>query len=230
MKCKQEGCSALLHTADFGASWTTLRTSVPVSAPTFVTEDHGFAIGSTSRFLVNELLVTDDSGGTWAVLGRPCQGGTDSIVGISFPDLDDGWVYCAGEGGTGMTPKAVFATSDGEMHWTRMAAEDPLVNPALHFGGLTLLGYPSGIEMLPSGYGWLWNFNLGPYLMSTSDRGRHWRSVGSSRNFGDGVLSASLVSGTEGYALVWKGGPVFLKHTSDAGRTWERVHSWHSSQ
>ena len=211
----------LLHTADWGRTWSETRTRL--SSPSFVSPLEGWAIPESQPPAGTPPYIehTIDGGATWSSEPIPCPSGDDQVVAANFAAPLDGWVVCVGQPGAGNQPKAILRTTDGGAAW-RVVAGVFWHHPAR--GGLSWGGYPNGIEFAGK-HGWLYGDRMS--VDRTADGGRAWTPTAFGRDV-DGVLSVSFVDPRLGFALAWGGlaGAAVLDRTVDGGRTWHRVRSW----
>ena len=220
--CKLQG--TISRTSDGGRTWkVALRTSRPVVS---VTVD-----GKTAwaRYDDGANLRSTDGGRTWrpAVgpnpVGSPCPYGLNDVSQTVTTPGGKAWALCAGQGGAGSEPKAVYRL--GASGWKRVAYT-PLFGRGA-FGGLPKSGYPIGMAMADDGFGVIWESRGTLYV--TRDGGSHW--VGEPHvarwevDFGQ---SAAVLRGGLGWIVLARGGSMQrrLLVTHDAGRHWRAVHRW----
>ena len=189
----------LLHSRDGGHTWK-LRAQHLVGV-SFGARDVGFAVRSRpTDDEIGPLMRTADRGRTWQRLGGPCVGATGAS--LSFVSARHGWLLCTSQPGAGMQPKAVFETRSGGKRW-RLVADAFFTRIGRSRGGLSTSGYPLGISFEPGGHGLLWQTRGHTY--STSDGGRHWRSM---RVTSPEVIegqAASVVSAETSFLIVRNG-------------------------
>ena len=203
--------SGLFRTRDAGASWARVSPRA-VEKPSFASPLVGWAVELT------RIVSTRDGGRSWRVLRDPC--GRYDTIEVSLPSATRGWVVCSSQPGAGMQPKGVWSTRDAGASWQLVTRASPWGKRVGR--GLSVGGYPAGIAMTAAGRGWLW-MSRGSFY-ATRDGGRTWSTLPiSSPEIVEG-RSASLLSGTVGYAL-FRHRPA-LRFTSDGGRTWTVVRRW----
>ena len=181
--------------------------------------DQGGAFGCRPQGAIS---ITGNGGRTWHVLlhwapivvppttgiGSPCPAGSQAFVVVD-------WAVCASQASAGSQAKRVYRL--GMNGWKRLAA-----------AGLGGYGYVAGLAMARDGFGIIWESRGTLYV--TRDAGSHWTGLTQ-------VAEPEVDFGMSGYALphgigfviLAKGGTEVrrLLETTDAGRSWHVVHTWH---
>jgi photosystem II stability/assembly factor-like uncharacterized protein len=163
-------------------------------------------------------------GGKAARKAKPAQN-TPASLGpnsIAFWDTEHGLV------GSGITWKkttgAISATSGGGKSWQLVANQPVVGRSRVGSGGLAAYGYPQGISFSPQGYGLLWESRGNLYL--TRDGGLHWQKLAVAEPEVDSGLSAVMLSRTQAFVLLSRGGGYRLLATKDGGQSWLVVQRW----
>jgi photosystem II stability/assembly factor-like uncharacterized protein len=194
---------ALYRTTDGGATWVsvlTLEVYGQLSGVAFSDAQHAWAVGGDySKDSQGALLLTSsDAGKTWT---RTPFTATSALEKVQFPTATAG--YITGDDG------AVYSTSDGGGHWTRVLA------------GATDVAF-TGLSFADATHGWVCGGQgnedfYGGRCYATADGGATWKDVSPDPSM---VLhSLSFVSATEGWVL---GEDQTVFHTSDGGATWSK--------
>lgn len=235
------GSSLLLVTSDGGTSWSPVTPSQAVTSVTPVSRDTAWAVAGAANaaFPIGTSLVKSTDGGrTWRSEPGPCQDGAEGgLWTVEFTGPDSGWALCASEPATDLQPKGLYVTDDAAVRWHLQSA-CPLGPGPGHIvvGALSCIGYLPGMDFLAGGDGWIWTMRGG--LATTRDSGITWDAIALNIVFDDAnsVLSASRVTGTDGFLLLSGPespagcsaagcGPELLV-TADGGSTWTTVMSW----
>jgi photosystem II stability/assembly factor-like uncharacterized protein len=206
-------------TTDGGRTWrVVVRTSRPV------TEVSDVAGAARATLDDGENLVSTDDGATW----RPGVAIPPAIAPCpyaQFSDVVGRWALCAGQGGAGNEPKAVYRLD--RSRWRRIAWA-PLVGSGEGHGGISSAGYPNGMAMADNGFGLIWESRGTLYV--TRDGGSTWTGLPrlARPEVDSGVAGAALAHGV-GFVVLGSGSGFKLRRleeTRDAGRTWLVVHRW----
>ena len=218
---------SVYRTLDRGRTWQPwhLRPGTSFATPQIGLGFRTYMVGNAIHLA---LLHTSDGGRAWTRAPKPTKCLSE------FPDIDLvtprlGWMVCAGEGGAGNEPKAVFSTRDGGRTWREGAFAEALNHPEER-GGMSLLGYPAGIAFAPNGFGLMWESRGTVYF--TRDGGSHWQHKRHLAlfdvDFGRGA--SAFANGTGFVLLSYPGGPLTrLVETRDFGRTWHLVRRWRAA-
>jgi photosystem II stability/assembly factor-like uncharacterized protein len=223
-RCLPRGCfgaSQLLHSGDRGKSWK--RLSDPgIYSVSFATTSRGVAVTDSGQ-----LLATSDGGRSWSRSPRLCPGFESAPGGgiyLSLAAPQRAWAVCTGEGGAGNEPKTVYASTNGGKIWQVVANQRGAGRSQAGSGGLASYGYPQGISFTPQGYGLLWESRGNLYL--TRDGGLHWQKLAVAEPEVDSGLSAVMLSRTQAFVLLSRGGGYRLLATKDGGQSWLVVQRW----
>ncbi len=199
------------HGADGGATWQPVLERAPGGAA-YIASTNTSSPGSVVMF------GTRDDGRSWSSLTPPCAIG---VVGLRSADGTTVWALCGGGGGAGSGPKAVYVSSDGGHSWQERA-NDTTTPPV---GTLSNGGYAISLATAGPRTGLIGSLRAG--ILRSTDGGRTWRDVGSSRTCllqGNGVTELWFVSSSTGWALEENddGGTEcpLLVRTTDGGATW----------
>jgi photosystem II stability/assembly factor-like uncharacterized protein len=216
----------LLHSRNGGRTWQLAARGL--SIPSFPSPLVGYAFRSRQAD-AGPLLRTLDGSRTWRRVPSPCRRGWRRYAwsaAVSFVSPKHGWIVCTGQPSTGSQAKAIYETLNGGSRWERLV--NVQFEPGhLRRGGVSLLGYPRGISLTPSGRGLLWAARSSTFL--TTDRGRHWRRLSRTRPEEREGVSGWLVSDRVGYLLLQENRRTIgweLLRTADGGTTWHRMHAW----
>ena len=217
----------LLRSHDGGLTWHTVGRAV--LNPTFPTP----TIGVGALYDANgvwSLVHTHDYGRHWSRLRSPC-GATAQYLVPSFITSRVGWVLCAGQPGAGHQLKAIFRTRDGGRGWHLVMNTGWTTQPrSATPGGIPDAGYANRLAF-SSSRGWVGQSEFFSY--TSPDGGRTWRPVdfGFSPTAGGEIEDVSAVTGRTAYALARLDGGRRreLLRTTDAGRSWQIVHTWRYS-
>ncbi len=109
------GPSAILKSADAGATWTTVSTAYSLQALWFTSPAIGFGVGPDGL-----ILRTTNGGASWNVMNSTS---TENLNAIHFYDADTGYVA----GGTEVINGVVLKTTDGGTTWHKQFV--PVLSP-----------------------------------------------------------------------------------------------------
>ncbi len=170
--------SVIAGTSNGGRSWTTLyRAPAALQALSFTHAADGWALGTVAKPNARHgvLLRTTDGGVRWTALRAPCN--PQASGALSFVNATDGWASCLINPGVGRSPKTIYATSDGGVHWKAVATTRRLgaAGPSPTDSGLNREGYPHALFFLNRKDGWFAVDNGGYF--ATTDGGVNWHSV-----------------------------------------------------
>lgn len=230
----------LLRTDDGGATWTTLQSAtlkidiqpdfqkadcLTWQDPTFVTRTVGYAGINCPGGGAPSVDVTRDGGLTWtrvALPEPPARSGVPmfwSSSVVRFDSSSTGSVLvsrCVGDRMSCSDDGAVYRTEDGGRSWS---------------AGATVLGAgvaaASDAEHIWLAGGFLDGMVPAPYLLTTSDAGRHWNALAmlpSMRPSLHGETMFQFVTASDGFAVTNQGmtGVVAFYRTTDGGRTFSQ--------
>jgi photosystem II stability/assembly factor-like uncharacterized protein len=213
---------AMFASRDGGRTWEK-RSDVSIDSLSFVDETHGWGVSGALFPAVSTgsvLRATVDGGRTWADSPiDPCPSKAYWPVGVSFTDLEHGWVGCEGQASAGLGEKAVVRTTDGGRTWTLLANANGFYDPTVPAVGVISEGdYLSGIAMRASGAGLIWEGRGG--IQWTSDGGRIWsagyRDV-------DTNSAGAMISDRIWVLVVTIQSEQTVERTTDAGKTWQTI-------
>ncbi len=200
------------HGAEGGASWQPVLERAPNGVAYIAASNTASAPEGVVMF------GTRNDGRSWSSLTPPCAIG---VVSVRSADGTTVWALCGGGGGAGSGPKAVYVSSDGGHTWQERA-NDTATPPV---GTLSLGGYAISLATAGPRTGLVGSLRAG--ILRSTDGGRTWRDVGSSRTCllqDNGVTELWFVSSSTGWALEQNddGGPQcpLLVRTNDGGATW----------
>lgn len=137
---------------------------------------------------------------------------------VSFGDAEHGVVQVFRQVNAPNRPPPIYLTADGGRTWK------PLPNPRNDIFAVTFVG---GQRMLAEEFG-----RGQPRLLVSDNGGRTWQSLANDPRQSIIGQSWPVFLGSDGWWLDWQAfsgsgarltGPVGLWHTSDGGRTWQRL-------
>lgn len=192
--------SALLHTADGGATWTLLEADLPdlLHSLEFVDETHGSAIGRACEPepCRDVLLKTADGGVTWQQIPWPFG----SFLALTFQDELTGWAVVEDCKPAGVTCNLMlFSTIDGGMSWSVESISPP------HRGSLSLLVNDAAMYVIGDGL-----------ALRSTDGGADWIRM---EHPAVSINTLDFIDERAGYA----GSSGAILRTSDSGRNWTDV-------
>lgn len=213
--------TAILHTADGGATWTWQNpgTLVPLTSVDFVDATHGWAVGTHGV-----IVATTNGGVTWT---PQVSGATADLTDVYFLDTLHGWAcgsYYSATASDGYG--VVLRTVDGGAHWTAAspAALQRIVLDGLAFSDAThgwVVGSSANVED-----------GQPAVILTTSDGGASWASQVS---YTPAVSHSIGTAGLDDVAVLGAGKVVavgsrdnadntraIVYRTSDNGATWQR--------
>ncbi|MDB5083414.1 MAG: hypothetical protein JWN30_300, partial [Bacilli bacterium] len=223
------GQGSIWKTTDGGQNWTNVYVYKTPFSRVVVTG------GTSAKVLVginwstpSSQLVTSNNGQTWeeqayqqpSFAQAAC--GTDTFVNHSASSPSQIWSLCTGQPGAGQMGKRIVSSTDGGKTWTIRANVNPAGGSS---NGLSVSGYPAGIDFLANGRGWLWESRGFSYY--TTDGGQNWTPFTNlTQPESKEARSMSLIDDQHGYALLWDNNRYRLMFTADGGRSWHEVKSW----
>jgi photosystem II stability/assembly factor-like uncharacterized protein len=195
--------SALLHTADGGASWSLLDAGVPPVSRNLilVDEQHGWLLGNAcaTEGCFDAVFRTADGGATWEQLPLIPQH-FESYAGLAFRDASVGWLLVQNPSPRSAAVE-VRKTLDGGRTWATVAQVD------LGVGGL--------VRRVTTAVGELFITGGGLALRST-DGGNTWLEM---EHPALTLGSLDFIDRGTGFAI----GGGKLQRTVDGGRTWHPI-------
>jgi photosystem II stability/assembly factor-like uncharacterized protein len=240
---------AMSRTTDGGTTW---RDVAPPSLPNFskgsgagcvLDAAHAWTTQATGPSPVSatqlHVLATADGGQTWQQ-GTPVPAsGVNMGVALEFIDPQNGWLLTVtGADASPALTRTLYATSDGGLHWSRLASGSQSNGSSLGqiAGGCSV----SGMTFVSTDKGWLaWDCSRGngafpaqsggTVVAATSDGGRTWTPLHlpSFPETADWTCGTSppLLSGNQGVLPVSCGGVghnswAGIYRTSDSGDSW----------
>jgi hypothetical protein len=212
----------LFRSDDGGTTWTRISSTVATS-PSFVDEDHGWAIQVTNQPTGDTdrgFLATTDGGRTWHAALTGCSGRFGATVAVSFVDRLHGWVGCDETYGAGGAAKGIAETIDGGHDWlVRSGTSGDLGS----VGSIDWSDYLFALAMRPNGTG-MW---LGQRGMTarTSSFGKTWTSGPPGDPDSDIPSGASLPTDRTWFLVMWLANAqeTVLERSDDAGKHWSIV-------
>lgn len=217
------GGTTLKRTDDGGRLWHTLP-GLPKGSQgfQFFNRSSGVLLCDQGKYpsTVAAVYRTADGGKTWHRAGAiPLGPGFDpGGAHLSFIDPRHGWIASGLSPSAGQEPKALFQTVDGGHSWRKIAwVGFPVQDNHLTEAGLPSGGYVAGLFFLTPRRGWL-PLATGPVL-ETSNGGRSWQPVWTTRFDGDTLGDIQFVDPRHGW-LMDRGD---LWATVDGGKTWRRL-------
>jgi photosystem II stability/assembly factor-like uncharacterized protein len=163
------------------------------------------------------LIRSDDGGRTWQSLSLPC--GPDHGMWLGASSVNQLMLYCIFGDATSGSPREVWASSDGGLHWTRRTragyihASPPLPNVGVGPGDVEV---PSALLVLSDATAFLANGQGDAWV--THDDGVTWASAAipnHATNYTADFLT--FADAQHGWAYAFGGG-VWV--TSDGGANW----------
>jgi photosystem II stability/assembly factor-like uncharacterized protein len=159
----------------------------------------------------NQLLWTEDGGGSWRDIS-PDPAGQEDIIGVHFKDQGQGWLASRGFAGNGSLSLSIYRTPDAGKTWLEIPIDE--------FSTSETWEIESGdFEFLDGNVGWLAlklhsgnNFSFGR-LLATNDGGRTWQER--DLPLGEPVVFQDAL---HGWTAGGPGDQVF--YTEDGGESW----------
>lgn len=187
-----------------------------------------------ARFDDGETLESRDAGHTWRPSTTPPGPGSSVCpIGLYVGSNggDPSWSLCNTQPGAGNQGKAVYRDFV-DRGWKRVActnfANSHFLCGKHSYGGISSLGYPSGIAgTARGGFGIIWESS--GTIWTTRDGGKRWTGHPKLAEFSvdDGRWAGVLPRGGVGYVILTRGTDTArLVETTDFGRTWHVVRSW----
>jgi photosystem II stability/assembly factor-like uncharacterized protein len=212
---------AFYGTADGGRTWTKLSEAdtsgssghLPLScskgAPVFLNPSTGWLPGSCSAGGGPFFYVTRDGGRTWhnvALASPPGWGATCmcEMTSLRFSDARNGVFVLTSYGSAGVPESVVYSTTDGGGSWRP---------------GPSLPAQAYDVFFIDKSHGWTVNLKANNSLLSTSDGGQHWSTVGPIPSK-QGVMGFQFVTTEIGWALASEAGGEPIVKTENGGQTW----------
>ncbi|TMC62382.1 MAG: hypothetical protein E6J16_11505, partial [Chloroflexota bacterium] len=209
---------AFYGTADGGRTWTKLSEAdtsgssghLPLScskgAPVFLNPSTGWLPGSCSAGGGPFFYVTRDGGRTWhnVALGSPAGWGSTcmcEVTSLRFSDARNGVFVLTSYGSAGVPESAVYSTTDGGGSWRP---------------GPSLPAQAYDVYFIDNSHGWTINPKANNSLLSTSDGGQHWSTVGPIPST-QGVTGLQFVTTEIGWASGSEPAGNTLIKTTDGG-------------
>jgi len=212
---------AFYGTVDGGATWTKLSEAdtsgsaghLPLGCskgvPVFLNASTGWLPGACGAGGGPFFYVTRDGGRTWhsVTLGSPAGWGATCVcemTSLRFSDARNGVFVLTSSGSAGVPESVVYSTSDGGGSWRP---------------GPSLPAQAYDVFFIDKSHGWTVNLKANNSLLSTSDGGQHWSTVGP-------IPSTQVVAGFQfvtveiGWALASEPGGEAIVKTENGGQTW----------
>jgi photosystem II stability/assembly factor-like uncharacterized protein len=200
----------------------------------FLNAENGFAFGQQGASEVRseaEVYETTDGGHSWVTTASLRLSIGEGVNGLTFTSKVDGWLVVAGDeatapyrpiGGGHIATAALYRTTDGGHHWTRVALPAPggSSEQVLAVGAPQFFGVANGVLSVTVEDTATRHDRV--VIYATTNGGRTWveatapPQVADSVVNVDGNLSASIASPTVWFLIA----STKLYVTHDAGRTW----------
>jgi photosystem II stability/assembly factor-like uncharacterized protein len=206
---------------DANHAWVTVATSLNTTCPT------GCAGPAIDHLYV---MSTADGGSTWRTSQPIPASGMSLGVEYDFLDALHGWLLTdTGYYAPHRYARDLFATSDGGLHWSRVASASSADGSVL--GTIAIACGATGIAFSSITTGWLaWDCtqgngpNLpqgnGPEVAVTRDGGRTWASVSLPSAPNSCGATPPIFSSKAGVLQLSCQGNAVVYRTADAGQTW----------